>query len=71
MQVEAIRSALAQVAPDLLPRFDEAWVAATAKTRLSVSATPLRNFVQGWDQRRVRSLSSGLRGINYRPPVGG
>ncbi|MGX4689335.1 hypothetical protein [Streptomyces sp. JNUCC 63] len=48
MQVEAIRSALAQVAPELLPRFDEARVAATAKARLSVSATPLRNFVQGW-----------------------
>ncbi|MFE5211596.1 hypothetical protein [Streptomyces sp. NPDC056600] len=69
VQVEAIRSALAQVAPDFLPRFDEARVAAMAKARLSVSATPLRNSVQGWAEAAIArrsGTSARLRDLEAR-----
>ncbi|MCX2180808.1 hypothetical protein KV205_09740 [Streptomyces sp. SKN60] len=48
VQAEAIRSALAQVAPHLLPQFDQDRAAATARARAETSATPLRVFAEAW-----------------------
>ncbi|MEV6326119.1 hypothetical protein [Streptomyces sp. NPDC051909] len=48
VQAEAIRSALAQVAPHLLPQFDQDRATATARARAETSATPLRVFAEAW-----------------------
>lgn len=43
---EALRAALALVAPDHLPAFDAVRVAALQQSREAVSADPLRRFVR-------------------------
>ena len=48
MQAEAIRATLAQVAPHLLPAFDEDRASSTARAREQVSAVPLQVFTQSW-----------------------
>ncbi|MGW1642596.1 hypothetical protein [Streptomyces lavendulae] len=48
MQPEAIRAALAQIAPHLLADFDRDRAASTARARAEVSATPLRTFTEAW-----------------------
>ncbi|MCZ4122150.1 hypothetical protein [Streptomyces sp. H39-S7] len=45
---EALRSALAIVAPGRLPAFDQERIAATDAARTAVSAAPLRRFVEQW-----------------------
>ncbi|MFC5034839.1 hypothetical protein C8250_024715 [Streptomyces sp. So13.3] len=45
---EALRSALAIVAPVRLPAFDQERIAATDAARAAVSAAPLRRFVEQW-----------------------
>ncbi|MEU9177844.1 hypothetical protein AB0C90_13455 [Streptomyces sp. NPDC048550] len=47
-QPEAIRAALAQVAPHLLADFDRDRAASTAHARAEVSAVPLRAFIEAW-----------------------
>ncbi|MFD9357556.1 hypothetical protein [Streptomyces sp. NPDC060031] len=47
-QPEAIRAALAQVAPQLLADFDRDRAASTARARAEVSAVPLRAFTEAW-----------------------
>ncbi|WP_405701699.1 hypothetical protein [Streptomyces sp. NBC_00069] len=47
-QPEAIRAALAQVAPQLLADFDRDRAASTARARADVSAIPLRTFTEAW-----------------------
>ncbi|WP_328926766.1 hypothetical protein OG429_20645 [Streptomyces sp. NBC_00190] len=47
-QPEAIRAALAQVAPQLLADFDRDRAASTARARAEVSAIPLRTFTEAW-----------------------
>ncbi|MFJ3922619.1 hypothetical protein [Streptomyces sp. NPDC090022] len=47
-QPEAIRAALAQVAPHLLADFDRDRAASTARARAEVSAIPLRTFTEAW-----------------------
>lgn len=48
VQAEAIRIALAQVAPHLLPQFAQDRAAATARARAETSPTPLRVFAEAW-----------------------
>ncbi|WP_086728842.1 hypothetical protein [Streptomyces carpinensis] len=48
VQPEAVRAALAQVAPHLLPDFDRDRAASTARARSEVSAVPLRAFTEAW-----------------------
>ncbi|WP_331742202.1 hypothetical protein [Streptomyces sp. NBC_01006] len=48
VQAEAIRIVLAQVAPHLLPQFDQDRAAATARARAETSPTPLRVFAEAW-----------------------
>ncbi|MFZ3494130.1 hypothetical protein ACODT5_13045 [Streptomyces sp. 5.8] len=48
VQPEAIRAALAQVAPQLLADFDRDRAASTARARAEVSAIPLRTFTEAW-----------------------
>ncbi|MFD4144395.1 hypothetical protein [Streptomyces sp. NPDC058572] len=48
LQAEAIRAALAQVAPHLLPDFDRDRAASTDRARAEVSAVPLRAFAEAW-----------------------
>ncbi|MFG2974755.1 hypothetical protein ACGFYY_17435 [Streptomyces sp. NPDC048331] len=45
---EAIRAALAQVAPHLLTDFDRDRASSTARARAEVSAVPLRTFTEAW-----------------------
>ncbi|MBW5482204.1 hypothetical protein [Streptomyces bambusae] len=45
---EAIRAALAQIAPHLLAAFDRDRAASTARARAEVSAVPLRTFTEAW-----------------------
>ncbi|WP_030207709.1 hypothetical protein [Streptomyces sp. NRRL S-87] len=47
-QPEALRAALAQVAPHLLADFDRDRAASTARARAEVSAVPLRTFTEAW-----------------------
>ncbi|MQY14237.1 hypothetical protein SRB5_43990 [Streptomyces sp. RB5] len=47
-QPEAIRAALARVAPHLLADFDRDRAASTARARAEVSAGPLRTFAEAW-----------------------
>ncbi|KJY31354.1 MULTISPECIES: hypothetical protein [Streptomyces] len=47
-QPEAIRAALAQVAPHLLADFDRDRASSTARARAEVSAVPLRAFTEAW-----------------------
>ncbi|MFD5428106.1 hypothetical protein [Streptomyces sp. NPDC127084] len=48
VQPEAIRAALARVAPHLLDDFDRDRAASTARARAEVSAGPLRTFTEAW-----------------------
>ncbi|WP_405710940.1 hypothetical protein OG264_19115 [Streptomyces xanthophaeus] len=48
VQPEAIRAALAQVAPHLVAAFDRDRAASTARARAEVSAVPLRTFTEAW-----------------------
>ncbi|MFJ8211198.1 hypothetical protein [Streptomyces sp. NPDC096033] len=48
VQAEAIRSALAQLAPHLLPQFDRDRADSTAQARSETSATPVRVFAESW-----------------------
>ncbi|MFF0553854.1 hypothetical protein ACFYUL_33365 [Streptomyces sp. NPDC004311] len=48
VQAEAIRAALSQLAPHLLPDFDRDRAASTERARSEVSAIPLRAFSAAW-----------------------
>ncbi|MGW6061904.1 hypothetical protein [Streptomyces sp. NPDC055189] len=48
LQAEAVRSALARVAPQLLADFDRDRAAGTDRARREVSAVPLRAFTEFW-----------------------
>ncbi|MCX5377403.1 hypothetical protein [Streptomyces sp. NBC_00091] len=69
-QPEAIRAALAQVAPHLVAGFDRDRAASTARARAEVSAVPLRTFTEAWAVEvaiaRLPELAARLRALEAR-----